>query len=176
MSKSAVSISLVALLLLMTTACGWHLRGSGGNTLRFERLHISASNLHSELVRQLIRQLEASDVTIVENATDANFSLVILKENSRRRTATVSASARISERSLIEMAEFLVLNEKGGQVIPLTHVMVERVFEYNENNVLATDDEARMLKREMRGELARQIYNRLRQLKKIAKTVDAPAG
>jgi len=102
MSKSAVSISLVALLMLITTACGWHLRGSGGNTLRFERLHISASNLHSELVRQLKRQLEASDVTIVENATDANFSLVILKENSRRRTATVSASARISERSLIE--------------------------------------------------------------------------
>ena len=176
MRKSAASIALMALLMLNITACGWHLRGSGGNTLSFEHIHVSTSNPRSELVRQLKRQLAASDVTVVENATEADFSLVILKENSQRRTATVSGSARVSERSLIEKAEFLVLNKKGGQVVPLTHVMVERVFEYNENNVLATDDEARMLKREMRGELARQIYNRLRQLKITAKTVNAPQG
>jgi LPS-assembly lipoprotein len=176
MNKNAIPLSLIAILLLTTTACGWHLRGTAGNTVSFKRIHISAANLHSDLVRQLQRQLEASDVEVVESTTDAMYSLVIVKENSKRRTATVSASARVSERSLTEWAEFLVLNRQGGSVIPLTKVMVERVFEYDENNVLATNDEAQMLKREMRSELARQIYNRLRQLKNPDKAVDAPPG
>ncbi|MBV1930508.1 MAG: hypothetical protein KUG71_02225 [Porticoccaceae bacterium] len=176
MNKNAISLSLIAVLLLATTACGWHLRGTAGNTVSFKRIHISAANLHSDLVRQLQRQLEASDVEVVESATDAIYSLVIVKEDSKRRTATVSASARVSERSLTEWAEFLVLNREGGSVIPLTKVTVERVFEYDENNVLATNDEAQMLKREMRSELARQIYNRLRQLNDPAKAVDAPPG
>ncbi len=165
MSKNAVSFSLIGVLLLATTACGWHLRGTAGNTVTFKRMHISAANLHSDLVRQLQRQLEASDVTIVKNATEATYSLVIVKEDSDRRTATVSASARVSERSLTERAQFLVLNRQGESIIPLTKVMVERVFEYNENNVLATNDEADMLRREMRSDLARQIYNRLRLIK-----------
>lgn len=176
MNKNAISLSLIAVLLLATTACGWHLRGTAGNNLSFKRIHISAADLHSDLVRQLQRQLEASDVEVVESATDATYSLVIVKEDSKRRTATVGASARISERSLTEQAEFLVLNRQGGSVIPLTKVMVERVFEYDENNVLATNDEAQMLKREMRSELARQIYNRLRQLKTPARAADAPPG
>lgn len=176
MNKNAISLALIAVLLLASTACGWHLRGAVGNTVSFKRIHISAANLHSDLVEQLKRQLEASDVEVVASATDAIYSLVIVKEDGKHRTATVSASARVSERSLTEWAEFMVLNQKGGSVIPRTKVMVERVFEYDENNVLATDDEAQMLKREMRSELARQIYNRLRQLKNPDTAVDAPPG
>ncbi|HCO59305.1 MAG TPA: hypothetical protein DIT58_03850 [Porticoccaceae bacterium] len=157
---------LLAVICLATTACGWHLRGAEGNAIAFERIHISTANPHSDLVQQLKRQLQASDVSVVANVTEAQYSLIIVKEDSRRRTATVSASARVSERSLTEWAEYLVVDSKGQPVVPQTKISVERVFEYNENNVLATNDEAGMLKREMRSDLARQIYNRLRRLKR----------
>lgn len=156
----------LALICLAVTACGWHLRGVEGNTIAFDRIHISTANPHSDLVQQLIRQLQASDVTVVANVTEAQYSLVIVKEDSQRRTATVSASARVSERSLTESVQYLVVDNKGQPVVPETKISVERVFEYNENNVLATNDEAQMLKREMRSDLARQIYNRLRHLKR----------
>lgn len=175
MQKNAVPISFVALLLLLTSACGWHMRGSEGHSIAFDSLHISASNLRSDLVLQLTRQFKASGVELVENATAASYSLVIMKEDAQRRTATVSASARVSERSLTESVDFVVLDRQGAPVIPRTRVVVERIFEYDENNVLAADDEARLLKREMQEDLARQIYNRLRLLKK-PEAANAPAS
>ena len=176
MNKSAAHICMITLLLLTTTACGWHLRGSAGNVLNIESIYISAASQQSDMLRQLKRLLSASEVELVESATGADYRLVIVKEDSTRRTATVSASARVSERALTEYVEFLVLDQEGLPVIEHTRLSVERIFEYNENNVLATDDEAGLLKREMEAELARQIYNRLRQLNKAARAVDAPAS
>ncbi len=175
MHKNAVPICLVALLLVLSSACGWHLRGAEGHTVAFDRLHISASDLRGDLVRQLTRQFEASGVELVESATGATYSLVLMNQDSERRTATVSASARVSERSLTERVEFVVLDRQGAPVIPRTKVVAERIFEYDESNVLAADDEARLLKREMQEDLARQIYNRLRLLKKPA-SANAPAS
>jgi len=166
MNKRLTSTAFIAFLILATSACGWHLRGAVDGGINFDSMHISTADPNSDLTRRLRRQLEASDVEIMENATQATYSLVIVKEDSSRRTATVSASARVSERSLTETAVFLVLDKHGSSAIPRSTVRVERVYEYNEDNVLATNDEAELLKREMKGELARQIYNRLRQLNK----------
>ncbi len=169
--------TLFAIMTLTISACGWHLRGTTGSTVSFDSIHISTSNRHTELVRQLQKQLKASGVEIVDSATDAAYNLVIFNQQSKRRTATVSASARVSERSLTEKAQFMLVDQNGHKAIPLTDVMVERVYEYNENDVLATNDEARMLKREMSGELARQIFSRLRRVNLPAKTkTDAPAS
>lgn len=176
MSKTAVSIFLIATLLLTSSACGWRLRGGVSGNVHFEHIYIRSSDLNGELVRQLKRQLEASGVKIMDKASEAFYSLIIVKENSKRRTATVSASARVSERSLTEQVQFMVVDKQGNSVIPPSTVRTERVFEYNENNVLATNDEAHMLKREMKIELARQIYNRLRQLNNPTETSDAPAS
>lgn len=177
MPKIAVLTLLFALCVLATSSCGWHLRGSGGGAMAFDSLHISATDQRSVLVQQLTRQLESSGINLFNNATEATYSLVILGENSEQRTATVSASARVSERSLTEQAAFLVLDKSGTPVIPRTSVSVERIYEYNEDNVLATDDEAELLKREMSVDLARQIYNHLRRLKKTKAVVaDAPAS
>ena len=166
MPHRLTKLFLVAAICLAMTACGWRLRGTEGNIVAFERLHISSADPYGDLVQQLKRQLEASDVSVVANATEAQYSLVIVKEDSRRRTATVSARARVSERSLTEWVEYLVLDGKGRPVVPKTKINVERVFEYNEDNVLATNDEAQMLQREMCADLARQIVNRLRHLKR----------
>ena len=180
MNKTVVSTCMLALLLSTVSACGWHLRGSTGNTananFNFDRIHISAQNQRSDTVRQLNRQLRASGVTLTDSAADASYRLVIMKERSDRRTATVSGSARISELSLTETVEFTVLDTDGNPVIPPSLLKVERIFEYDEHNVLATADESRMLKREMRADLAGQIYNRLRRLKKPAATSNAPAS
>ncbi|HBD13439.1 MAG TPA: hypothetical protein DCZ13_14915 [Porticoccaceae bacterium] len=161
MVKNWLLFCVVALAL---NACGWQLRGSSG-VVTFDRLHISAKNPDSGVVRNLERQLEASGVTLVDEARDADYSLVIVNEHSSNRAATISSSARISERSLTESVVFQVLDASGKQIYPRTRASVERVYEYDENNILATDDEARLLKKEMHDDLARQIYNRLRQLR-----------
>ncbi|MBQ0720091.1 MAG: hypothetical protein KBT88_06850 [Gammaproteobacteria bacterium] len=166
--KKALKLSAI-LLLLSVSACGWQLRGASGEAT-IERLYIIANTPDSNFTRVLERYLRGSGIELVDNAGAAQYSLKIVKKTSKRRTATVSASARISERLLEERVEYLVTRPDGTVAIERSTATVERIYEYNEDNVLATENEAQLLKNEMHSDLARQIANRLRRLGK------APAG
>lgn len=152
-------------------ACGWQLRGAGMIPEGLDSLHVSSRDSHGDLVRQLNRALNSAGVTVPDSAAEANLSLVILRERSRVQTATISERARVSEQLLTEEAEFMVINRAGERLLPASSVRVERVFEYNENNVLATQDERELIRAEMRRDLVNQILNRLRQLPELS---DAP--
>ncbi len=156
-------LSAIALLLTLS-ACGWQLRGTGGEAT-IARLHLHSSTPDSAFSRILERYLQSSGIELVDNIALAEYSLNIIKEKSKRRTATVSASARISERLLEEQVQYLVTRPDGSIAIERSSASVERIYEYNEDNVLATEDEARLLKNEMYNDLARQIANRLRHIK-----------
>ena len=157
-------LKLSAIFFLLTlSACGWQLRGASGDAT-IDRLYLSTSTPNSEFTRIFTRYLRSSGTELVDSATDAEYTLKIIKENSKRRTATVSASARISERLLEEQLEYLVTRADGSMAIERSTASVERIYEYNEDNVLATEDEAQLLKREMHNDLARQVANRLRYL------------
>ena len=169
-------LRLSAIVLLLTlSACGWQLRGSGGEAT-VARLHLNSSTPGSVFTRALERYLQGSGTELVDSADKAEYSLRIIKEKSKRRTATVSASARISERLLEEQVEYLVTRSDGSVAIERSTASVERIYEYNEDNVLATEDEARLLKNEMYNDLARQIANRLRHLKKPTAANTAPTS
>lgn len=158
--RTSLIIALVGAFL--AAGCGWHLRGASDAPGNIENLHISARDLNSGLVEELRHALEGNGIPVARNATEAQYSLVMLGETSDRRTASIGASARIAELLLTESAEFLVLAADGTQVLGRTTVTAERLFEYNEDNVLATEDESLLLRSEMRGELVRKILNRLR--------------
>lgn len=162
---TASRIWLLALLAtLMGSGCGWHLRGHGDAPQNINSLHIGGRPIDNELKSELERNLLALDIDLQASAKEAQYSLVFLDQRSKRRTATISGQARISERELIEELKFTVLAADGTEVIPPTTVSDERIFEYDENNVLATDDEARLLRREMRTSLVRQLINYLQRV------------
>lgn len=152
---------------LALAGCGWQLRGTGIVPTGLDTLHITARERHSPLVTELTRTLRAADVQVPEDASEAAYSLVIVAERRGVRTATVNANARVSEQELREEVEFMILDRDGQVLLPRSTVMVERVFEYDENNVLATRDEEQLIRSEMRRDLVNQILNRFRQLKDL---------
>lgn len=157
----------ITLLLAVTLAggCGWHLRGTEFLPPDLKTLHLSTRDPDSDFAELLRRSITASGISIPKNATDAQYALVILAEDSEKRTASVNASARVSELQLTESVDFLILSNQGETLVPVTTVRSERIFEYNENNVLATEDERSLIVSEMHRELVRQVLNSLRQLK-----------
>ncbi len=162
---TAPRIWLLALLMAVVgSGCGWQLRGHSDAPQNVDSLHIGGRPIDNELMRELERNLQALDIELKESAKDAQYSLVILDQRSKRRTATISGQARISELEISEELKFTVLAADGTEVTPPTTVSDERVFEYDENNVLATDDEARLLRREMRTSLVRQLINYLQRI------------
>lgn len=166
-------ILIPVLLCLGLAACGWQLRGTSMIPANLDSLHVArADGETSDLVRQLQQTLNSADITTPDTSDEAQYSLIILAENARRRTASVNANARVSEQELTEEVRFTVSDSDGNVAIPPSIVAVERVFEYDETNVVATRDEERLIREEMRRDLVGQILNRLRQLRT---RTDAPA-
>ncbi|MCK9469916.1 MAG: LPS assembly lipoprotein LptE, partial [Porticoccaceae bacterium] len=147
--------------------CGWQLRGAGLVPEGLDTLHISSRDPYSPLVMDLNRTLRAANVRVTASAAEAPYALVILDQRSGVRTATVNANARVSEQELSEEVEFLIADRDGTVLLPRSTVLVERVFEYDETNVLATRDEEQLIRGEMRRDLVNQILNRFRQIQGV---------
>jgi outer membrane lipopolysaccharide assembly protein LptE/RlpB len=103
-------------------------------------------------------------VDVVASVADASYSVVIVDFRRTRRTSTINPSARVAEYQLNEDVDFLIVSGDGSQLVPLSTASVERVYEFNEQDVLSSDNEERLVKNDMRSEIVRQILNRLQLL------------
>jgi len=172
------NVRLCALLSLLTagliiSGCGWQLRGAGMIPDDLKVLHVVSQDPNGKLTRDLTRALRSAGVDMVDTAADSDLSLVILQERSLVRVAAVNENARVSQQELIEEARFMIVNKAGEHLVHPSTVTSERIFEYNENNVLATQDERELIRTEMRRDLISQMLNHLRQLRPHP---DAPAS
>ncbi|MAT50781.1 MAG: hypothetical protein CMK32_06315 [Porticoccaceae bacterium] len=152
-------------LVLLLSGCGWQLRGQGMIPEGLDAINVRARDPKSPIVTELIQTLRSADVAVPESGDSAEYTLVITDESRDKRTATVNPNARVSEQQLTEEVEFTVVGRDGEIALPRSRVVVERVFEYDENNVIATRDEEALIRTEMRRDLVGQVLNRLRQLK-----------
>lgn len=162
----------LAALIMLLTACGWQLRGAGLS------LPDSVRNVYVEgntaIAGALRQSLSDSGTEVASSAASAELILQIVADRFDQRTATISASARISERRLTHEVEYIILDSNGEAIFPPGRLDIERVYEYNEDNVLATDDEVVMLRREMQQDLVRQLQMRLAQAANRTAGTDAP--
>ncbi len=146
---------------LLLSACGWQLRNAQVVPEDLGRVHLSAQDPHSKLITELTRALNLYGVDVVASAADAKYSVVIVDFKRTRRSATLNPSARVSEFQLNEEVDFLIVDALGNQIIPLSTASIERVYEFNERDVLASENEEQLIRDGMREELVRQILNRL---------------
>jgi LPS-assembly lipoprotein len=153
---------LLCCLLVLVSACGWQLRNSQVVPENLGSLHLSAKDPHSALITELTRALNLYGVNVVPSAADARYSVVIVDFRRNRRIGTLNSSARVSEFQLNEDVDFFIVGANGSLLIPLSTASVERVYEFNEQDILASDNEERLVRDSMRAEIVRQILNRLR--------------
>ena len=166
---TVVTLIAIALALLTASGCGWQLRGSNIIPEGVDSLYVTSRDPNSNLARELARVLKSADIAVPESAADADYALIIVRERSLVRVASVNEAARASEQELIEEIDFLVKDNAGRTEIERTKITVQRILNYDENNVLATQDERELIRTEMRRDIINQILNQLRQL-------DAPAN
>jgi LPS-assembly lipoprotein len=154
----------LTLIVLLTASCGWQLRNAQIVPENLGSLHLASNDPHSALIIELTRSLELYGVDVVASAADASYSVVIVDFRRTRRTSTINPSARVAEYQLNEDVDFLIVDSNGSQLVPLSTSSVERVYEFNEQDVLSSDNEERLVKSNMREEIVRQMLNRLRLL------------
>lgn len=149
-------------LLMSLTGCGFQLKGSdaASSSVKLEgmTLQLISSQHRSELTREVSRALSATGLMLLEEG-DAMLTLVLQTEQFMRRNVSLTAQTRAAELELTLSADF-TLNQQASDPID-ARATVTRQMLNDPRNVVGKTEEIRLLREEMRRDLADQIARRV---------------
>ena len=151
------------LLCLGAASCGFQLKGTTGNgtsaSLDGVALMLISSQPRSELTAALISQLRLEGAEIVAD-DGSGLVLRLGEERFQQRNLSLTAQARSAEVELT-MTVAISLRDAARELIPGDDAQVIRQFLNDPRNVVGKTEELRLLREEMRRDLAAQITRRL---------------
>ena len=159
------SNSLVLLLALTLTACGFQLRGAAD--LSFKTLYIQGPKL--SISRELQQSLKANGIQVVESAKKAELLLELVNEVNEKRILSLSGGGLVREYELNYSVNFRTREPANALWGPVQTVQVRRDYSYNDNALLGKLDEEARLNTDMRKDAVREVLRRLTAIQLTAK-------
>jgi len=164
--------SLIILLLVTLTACGFKLRGQI-STLPFDTLYISAPAGHS-IGTDISRAINAGTTTkVVNQVDDAKAILQIINPINERQILSLSGGGRVREFQLIFRVTMRLVDPNGLEIIPSDEIALTRILPFLDEQILAKEAEAEMLYMNMQEDAVQQIIWRMSSVKNLPKRVES---
>ena len=160
--ESRVVAVLATFLLFLLSGCGFTLRGSAELPAALQTLQVETPAANSDIARELRRMLRNNGVALTDTPADEIWHLDIGGEQSSERVLSVNANARAGEYE-ITMTVGAQLR-RGAQIIGPENFSVSRAYLADPESSVAKNEEAELIRTEMRRELAQQILRRLQSL------------
>ena len=149
-------------ILMCLAGCGFQLKGSdaASSSAKLEgmTLQLISSQPRSELTREVSRALSATGLMLLEEG-DVMLTLILQPEQFTQRNVSLTAQARAAELELTLFADF-TLNQQASYPID-ARATVTRQMLNDPRNVVGKTEEIRLLREEMRRDLADQIARRV---------------
>lgn len=170
-SRIPASLPLAALLALLLSGCGFHLRGAVHLPAVMARTQLDGTKPRSPLADDISFALEAAGAEVVES--DAGAVLRITRERNRQRLLSVDSLGRASEYELSYELGFelhapvpidAAANPKAPPPavwVPEQVITVTRDFTFDPDHVLGKSDEQTVIQSEMRRSAVRRMLERL---------------
>ena len=154
-------VFLVPVVLVLLGGCGFTLRGSTDLSAALQTLQVESTDPNSDIVREISRTLRNNGVTLAE--TVSTYQLGIGTEENSERALSVNANARAGEYEITMVVPFQL--RRGTELVlgPET-ISVARAYLADPENAVANNEEAALIRSEMRRELAQQLLRRLQAL------------
>ena len=148
--------------LMCLAGCGFQLKGSDAASrsakLEGMTLQLISSQPRSELTREVSRALSATGLMLLEEG-DATLTLRLQPEQFTQRNLSLTAQARAAELELTLFTDF-TLNQPESDPIEARATVIRQMLN-DPRNVVGKTEEIRLLREEMRRDLADQIARRV---------------
>jgi len=155
--------SAAVLLICSLMGCGFQLKGTPGSpdspSLAGTELVLISSQPRGELTTALREQLRLQGVVVGEK-TNEGLVLRLGGERFQQRNLSLTAQARAAEVELTMIAS-VALSQGATELIVESDAQVVRQFLDDPLNVVGKTEELRLLREEMRQDLAAQIIRRI---------------
>lgn len=167
--RNTVLVAALAGTAMSLSACGFHLRGSGGNyTLPFASMYVGLPE-SSPLAIELKRNIRVNGSTTVAGdaqSADAVIEVVTDPEKTRSKSIlSLNSAGRVSEYLLSYNIVFKVRDKAGTELLGATQITLTRPITFNETQLLAKEQEEAQLYRDMQKDLVQQMMRRMAAIK-----------
>ena len=151
-------------LLLLTTACGFHLRGSQLASVDIDNIYINPSSA-PRLAKEVKSQLAGAGATLSDSSQGATYIVTLKEERFDKSILSVSAdTGKVEEYELLYSAKIDASHADGRKIIENDQVRIGRDFTFDENAVLSKFSEESLLQDDLIRRSASQVLRRLQAL------------
>lgn len=165
MASTRRSFLVLATAQLCLAGCGFHLRGSRTRAADRGSVFVDADPDLS-IIDEIMEALSDASFSLTTNRDAASILLRLTGESVVERVVSVTGNGRISELELIHSLNMSVASSVEGDSPVISanqnfnRVEVTREYTFDETGVLGKQNEARILREEMKQDLVRQIVLR----------------
>ena len=145
-------------------ACGFRLAGSDALPAILARPYLSFKDPYTDFAREFEHQLKSSGATVQEIRAKSTATIEITKDLVEQRTLSVSARNIPTEYELTYTVTFAVQGPDQELLKPQT-INLSQDYSFVENEQLAKQHEAEILRRQMARDLVAIAMRRLASLK-----------
>lgn len=156
-------LSLICLLLL-TSACGFHLRGSQLTNFDVANIYINKSSA-PKLAEEVKSQLIGAGVTLANTPDNASYVVTLKEERFEKSVLSVNAATgKVEEYQILYLAKMDASHADGQSIVEDDPVRSSRDFTFDENAVLGKFSEEELLQEDIVRRAASQVLRRLQAL------------
>ena len=157
-----VSFVLIYSVVVLLSACGFHLRGSIELPVELTEVAIEGTRPNGELGIALRNGFARVGGQVVDSAASAQSVLVITQDSTSRRVLSVDSIGQANEYELAYTLGFRLDDPDGNNRVVQQSINLRRQYRYDPTTTLAKADEEARLIREMRQDAVRQMLRRLK--------------
>ena len=148
--------------LLLTTACGFHLRGSQTTKINVENIFIIGDSALAEEVKSQFLNLGAS---LAASSQDASYVIALKESRFEKSVLSVSSTTgKAEEYQIMFQAKMDAIHADGTYIIENEKINVIRDFAFDENAVLGEFSEESIIQEDLIRHAANQVLRRLQAL------------
>jgi len=158
--------TLLLLNVLTLAACGFHLRGSVPQDVQFafKSLYLQAP-AETLFVIDLRRALLGNKITLAAAPEQAELVLEVLSEQTSKHILSLSGSGKVREYELRYRVSLRAHDAQRNDWLPADSIQLTRLLTFDDEQLLAKENEEAQLYKDMRAEAVAQTLRRLNRAK-----------
>lgn len=150
--------SIIVLIALLLSACGYHLRGAFELPAGMKNIFLEGGS--GALQAQFNKAMELSLIPIAPTSDAAGIVIRIYDENSQRRVLSLAASGVANDFELSYRMEYEIIDAKDDVLMARQPLEIKREYYNDQLAIIAKESEETMIKNEMYQQAVRTIVNR----------------
>ncbi|WP_438971072.1 LPS-assembly lipoprotein LptE [Methylophaga sp.] len=152
--------------LLMLAGCGFQLRGEATVPEALKTLYLQGINTQQDTLGiHLKRALQRNGIVVLDEYQEGAAIFTVLENKYDRRVLSIGSNSKVREFEIDAWVTFKVTDDKGEVLSDVQRVEASRDYQFDRNQILAMDEQQRILREDMNKQMVQSILRRLSAMK-----------